>query len=1296
MFVQPLSTSRPLLLLGAALATLLLASPVQAQVITGGGGGGSAGTPDGGAGGGDIAVSVGNSGLDGDYGGGGGGAGQTGGAGGAGDMFSSTQASGGAGGTAGGGNGADGANGANGVLGSGGGGGGAHGYVGGTLPGTYVPGGNGGNGGSASDFDGGGGGAGGYGAVITGAGNGTLLVNLRGGNGGNGGASGQSGPFALGGNGGSGGIGLLFTAPGQKSVGINTGVSGGNGGIGGIATPDVFDQSKGGAGGTGLVGNDLAITIGASGMVAGGNGGARSANDTANFDNAGAGGAGIVGSGLTIVNGGAISGGLSGDGSTRANAITFTGGTNRLEVQAGSTITGQVAAFSAADTFALGGTVNGAFDLSQLGATGSGAQYQGFGTLEKSGSGTWTVSGAPGAVMAWSVTGGTLDLGATSQTASAFSLTGGELRNGTLSSSGTFDLQAGTVQAVLAGGGSVVKSGTGMVVLTGTNTYSGGTNLYGGTLSLGSSGALGSGTLAAYNGAIIDLQNGVNIANQLWFDNAQTINVGAGATGTYSGLISEIGDPAYIRKTGEGTLVLTNNSNSFGSGAIISGGTLRVTGNNVLGHGPITLDGGTLQAGAAGLSLASGSIFFTSAGGAIDTGAFNMTTSAMMGDSDVPTGTFTKRGSGTLTITGFAGNNTYATATNVAEGTLAAGAANIFSANSAYTVATGATLALDGFDQKIGSLAGAGTVTLGGAALTAGDNNTSTTFSGTLSGSGALVKSGTGVLTFTGDSSGYTGTTTVSGGKLLVGVAGSGALGGSMTVQSDGVLGGSGTFGSGAGSVITIASGGTLSPGNSIGTLTINGDLILEAGSVFAVEVDAAGASDLVVVTGTATLAGSVVHIGPDIGYKPFSSYRILTAGTGLEGAFDGVSSNFAFLTTDLVYDYLNYTVDLTLVRNDIDFAAKAASRNQRSVAGAIEGLGFGNAVYDAILTLPDDAALLQASFDQLSGEIHASAKGVLIEDSRFVRDAATARIRSAFGGIGAAALPVLAYGEGGVELAPAVTDRFAFWSQGFGSWGSVRDDGNAAAFDRSIGGLLMGADAAFGDAWRAGLLAGYSHTNFDLDGPTGSGSSDNYHLGLYGGGQWGAFGLRGGAAYSWNRLDIGRAVSLPGLGDSLTAKYNAGTAQLFGEAAYRMDTAVASFEHFANLAYVNLRTDGFDEHGGAAALHGRSTTTDATFSTLGVRAQTEIAFGSVGATARGMLGWRHAFGDVTPEASLAFAGGNAFTVAGVPIARDAIAIEAGLDFAVAPNATLGLSYAGQIASGATDNGFKVDLSVRF
>jgi outer membrane autotransporter protein len=80
------------------------------------------------------------------------------------------------------------------------------------------------------------------------------------------------------------------------------------------------------------------------------------------------------------------------------------------------------------------------------------------------------------------------------------------------------------------------------------------------------------------------------------------------------------------------------------------------------------------------------------------------------------------------------------------------------------------------------------------------------------------------------------------------------------------------------------------------------------------------------------------------------------------------------------------------------------------------------------------------------------------------------------------------------------------------------------------------------------------------------------------------------------------------------------------------------------------------------------------------------------------MIGWRHAFGDTTPLATQAFsfAAGSPFTVAGAPIAKDTAVLEAGLDFVLSHNATLGVSYTGQFGSNARDNGAKADLSVKF
>ena len=560
------------------------------------------------------------------------------------------------------------------------------------------------------------------------------------------------------------------------------------------------------------------------------------------------------------------------------------------------------------------------------------------------------------------------------------------------------------------------------------------------------------------------------------------------------------------------------------------------------------------------------------------------------------------------------------------------------------------------------------------------EQNASGTYGGVVEGGGdgdghLQIAAGAGnTITFTADSSEFHGTTSVESGGLAV----NGALGGELRVLANGRL-------QGTGALDYVIVNGTIAPGNSIGTLNVENDITFNAGSVFEVEVNAAGLSDRIAAEGVATINGGTVRVQAGAGnYAPQTQYTILTAANGVTGTFAGVTSNFAFLTPSLSYNANN--VILTVERNGIGFQSAGITRNQIATAQAVDSIG-GGAVYNAVLGLSAEQA--RYAYDQLSGEIHTSARTVMIEDSQFLRNAVNERLRAAFEGHGG-----VTTGEDGV---PVPADGLGFWSQGFGSWGHVGGDGNAARVGRSIGGIFAGADAQVFDTWRFGAVAGYSHSSFDVKARQSSGSSDNYHVGLYGGTNLGDFAFRTGAAYTWHDVSMSRNARFNGFNETLKSDYDAGTTQIFGELAYGFEMGAARFEPFANLAYVNLHSDGFTESGGAAALRGTSEDTDATFTTLGLRGSTSFDVNGAILTAKGMLGWRHAYGDRTPTADMRFAaGGSVFAVGGAPIARDVAVIEAGLDFALTPSATLGVTYAGQFGSGLADQSFKANLNVRF
>ncbi|MDJ1159934.1 autotransporter domain-containing protein [Chelatococcus sp. SYSU_G07232] len=736
---------------------------------------------------------------------------------------------------------------------------------------------------------------------------------------------------------------------------------------------------------------------------------------------------------------------------------------------------------------------------------------------------------------------------------------------------------------------------------------------------------------------------------------AATLSVDAGVMATIASTITD-GSVSSLLKVGGGELVLQG-ANAYTGGTTVAGGRLSVASDANLGAaGRLTLDGGELRT-TAGFAMARDVTLGPASGVfSTDTGTGLTVNGVVAGG-----GALVKEGAGTLTLTN--AGNSYAGGNVVRAGTLAGNAATI-----------------------------RGDILNNGAVVFA-DSGPSA-FGGHISGSGSLTMAGTGTLALTGAST-YTGPTAVTGGRLVV----NGSIAGSSltTVGAGATLAGAGTVGA-----TVVAAGGTLSPGNSIGTLTVAGDLTVASGARYAVEVDPAGtASDRVVVSGAATLSGgTVAHVGYAGHYRPSSTYRILTAGTGLTGAFAGATSDFAFLTPSLIYDYGTFTVDLRLVRNDIGFAGLAASRNQFAAAGGVASLAMGHALHDAVVTLPDAPAVIRASFDRVSGEIHASARTALIEDSRFVRQAVSDRLRGAFAGVGAPAMPVMAYAPGGPVAVPATSSGPVLWGQGFGAWGHTDSDGNAAKLDRSGGGFLLGGDVAIAGNVRLGVVGGYSRSSFSAGGRASSGSADSYHLGAYGGGAWGLgagqVALRAGLAHAWHDIDTGRSVGIGSFTDSPTADYDAGTLQVFGEAGYRFDVGAAALEPFAGLAYVGLSTDGFREAGGAAALIGAGSETDTAFTTLGLRASGAVALGGTTATLSGMLGWWHAFGEVTPVASNAFPGSVPFAVAGAPIARNAAVVEGGLGLVLSDAARLILAYQGQLADTARDHGFRAGLSASF
>ena len=345
---------------------------------------------------------------------------------------------------------------------------------------------------------------------------------------------------------------------------------------------------------------------------------------------------------------------------------------------------------------------------------------------------------------------------------------------------------------------------------------------------------------------------------------------------------------------------MLDGNNTYSGGTVLQQGTLALAQDNALGTGPLTTLG-SVVAYAPGVTI-DNAIIVNSSDTELNVRLGIATQAGDISELNGPR-SLQKTGSGTLMLTGA---NTYTGATSVNQGTLQAGAANTFSPASALNVAAGATLALNNFNQTVGSLAGAGNVTLGSATLTAGGNNTSTTFSGIIGGSGGLTKVGTGTLILSGANT-YTGATNVNAGALIVN--GSIASSSLTTVNSGAALIGSGTVGS-----TVVNAGGFLVPGpvGVPGTMTVTGNLAFQSGAFYIVQVNPTTASTTNV-SGTASLAGTVGAIFLPGSYLS-RSYTILTAAGGLTGTFDALSTAGLPPNFGTRLNYVGNTVVLNLM----------------------------------------------------------------------------------------------------------------------------------------------------------------------------------------------------------------------------------------------------------------------------------------------------------------------------------------------------------------------------------------------
>ncbi|WP_175493904.1 autotransporter outer membrane beta-barrel domain-containing protein [Microvirga guangxiensis] len=601
-------------------------------------------------------------------------------------------------------------------------------------------------------------------------------------------------------------------------------------------------------------------------------------------------------------------------------------------------------------------------------------------------------------------------------------------------------------------------------------------------------------------------------------------------------------------------------------------------------------------------------------------------------------------------------------------------AAELGAGNDTFLI--GATSNITGF---VDAGAGVDTFTLGGAV--------NASFDSALIGAAAQYRNfenyekvGTSTWTVTGTNDSTMPWHVREGGLMVTGTM----RGSSMIVYDGATLGGSGTIGG-----IDARSGSTLSPGmNGIGSLAVTGNVLIANGTIYKIDLNASQESDRIVADGTARVQGGTVQVNALPGnYIPGSRWTILTAKGGVTGQFSDVTTNLAFFSPVLSKDGNN--IYLVLMRRERPLP------NNRPAPRPFD-------------TVTEDE--LPFVLDQTSGAPIVSAMGTILVHDDLFRSAVLCRLRcsegipnlvaSEFVTAGYAVdLPGQAANTTRIPVSvPQTTHDWTMWAKAIGSWGSTDATPTSYALERSTAGLVFGVDSGFGTPYRLGIAAGYFSTDLDFAALASGGNVESMHIGVYGSAAFGALNLRGGVAYAHHEVDMVRDIRFTGFSGTNRSDSSVDSIQAFGEVGYEiMLSDRVMLEPFAGLAHVHVAGRGVWEEGSELAVTGDVHSFDTTYSTLGARLVATMPTSAGAITFKGLLGWRHAFGDIVPKATFSYVGdGRPFPVTGAPIDRDSLVVEAGLNWEVAKNVTLNVSYSGTMGRRDQEHTVRGGLNIRF
>lgn len=677
----------------------------------------------------------------------------------------------------------------------------------------------------------------------------------------------------------------------------------------------------------------------------------------------------------------------------------------------------------------------------------------------------------------------------------------------------------------------LTSTGTGRLILSaggGGNSYSLGTAIASGVLSVSNENQLGTGNITMGSGTL-QYTSSNTLAHNIMLSGASILDTnGAGTTLTLNSSSFTLSGSGSLSKVGSGTLLMTGtNVNTYQGGTTISAGILSITNDNQLGAstGALSIGTATLATAAGITSARSGTI--TGSASAINT----------MGNTSTFSGNF--GGGGSLNITGggvviFTGTNSYSGPTTVTSSTLQ-GTTNGIQGNIVLSGANTSLIFLQNF---------AGTY--GGSISSAAPGN------------GTLSLQGSGTITLSGSSLGFSGPTQLIGGTLIV----NGSLGNStLTTSTNTTLSGLGTLGQ-------TSISGILDPGpggNGIGRLSINSSLTLNPSAQVTINLTPT-ANSSIGVTGTASIDGALT-INPTSGFYGFNaSYTILNSAglLNVPPGFTSVTSTSPFFTPKLTYNMPAAGDILLEVAVSLPFAVfPFSNENTKAVGKNLDALfAAGELTGDLFNIVQSFAGQSTAAINDALDQMHPAPYSAFTE----MLAANDPLLISLFH-----RLPYLPCNCG----CPS-----RVWIEGFANSLTLKKHGIQFGAQSNTGGIAVGADGEFfvenlflgvGGAWSNSVLRWHDHH--------GHGEINGFYGSLYGDYQLGALYLGSALLVGIDYYETQRHLRFFGINRKAKAHFPALDVVAQIQSAYLFGSPLAYFYPYANFDFLFLKTRKFQEH---------------------------------------------------------------------------------------------------------------------